>query len=441
LLFLAGPILLENALHIVVGVTDTYLANNLYPDRPADTAAAAAAVGSVTYLLWLLSMIGGAVGTGATAIVARAIGARRRREANACAGQAVLLGAAMGLAFGALLAGAGPWLAPMFNLDAEPTRLVGEYLRILGFGVPAVVVLIAANAALRGAGDTITPALAMGAVDLLNAVLSFTLVRGWFGLPEMGFAGLAIGTAIAYGVGGLIAVGVLFLGRSGLKLAWGRLWPRGGMIRRIVNVGAPSGLDSGLHWGANFVVLYFVNALGDVGAAAHNATIRLESFSFMLGFAVAVAGQTMVGQALGRGDVAEARRAAGLAFLLAAGIMSSLGVSFLTVPYFWAGWLTEVPAITEATASALWVCAFSQIGFAAYLVFAGALRGAGDTRAVLVRNVISNFGVRVPGVVLAVHHFGWGLSAVWAVLALELWLRGGLMAWHFWRGRWAEVQV
>ena len=441
LLALSAPIFVENALHVVVGVTDTYLANNLVPGDAAANETAAAAVGSVTYLLWLLGMVAGAVGTGATAIVARAIGGRHRREANTCAGQAILLAAIVGGAAGVLLVVLGPMLAPIFNLGPAPTRLVGEYLRVLGFGVPAVVVLVTANACLRGAGDTLTPALSMGAVDALNAVLSFALVRGWFGLPAIGFAGIAVGTAAAYAVGGAIAITVLLRGSGGLRLIPARLWPRPLMIRRILKIGVPGGIDSGLHWSCNFVVLFLVNALGSVQAAAHNAAIRLESFSFMTGFAVAVAAQTMVGQALGRRDEAEARRAAWLAFAAAGGLMSAFGVTFLLFPRVWAGWLTDVTDITGAAAQSLSIAALSQPGFALYLVFAAALRGAGDTAAVLWRNLASNLLVRVVGVVLAVQVLGLGLAAVWVVIAVELWVRGTLLALRFAGGKWAGREV
>jgi Na+-driven multidrug efflux pump len=118
LVLLSLPVLAEHALHILVGMTDTYLANNLVTttglsgealDRAqAVNAAAGAAVGSVTYILWFVGLIVTAIGTGATAIIARAIGGRHRRLANKVCGQAILAASIAGVIFGVgLFAGAG----------------------------------------------------------------------------------------------------------------------------------------------------------------------------------------------------------------------------------------------------------------------------------------------------------------------------------------------
>src|SRR5437879_2357464 len=83
-------------LHMVVGLNDTYLANKL----PRDAAAAGAAVGTITYLLWFFNLLVAAVGTGSTAIIARAKGARHRRQANSVTGQSMSAAILLGLIVG-----------------------------------------------------------------------------------------------------------------------------------------------------------------------------------------------------------------------------------------------------------------------------------------------------------------------------------------------------
>ena len=82
LLFLAGPVFAEQVLHMLVGLNDTYLANHVEAHASAKNAAASAAVGTVSYMLWFVGLMTGAVGTGATAIIARATGAKHRSLAN-----------------------------------------------------------------------------------------------------------------------------------------------------------------------------------------------------------------------------------------------------------------------------------------------------------------------------------------------------------------------
>src|SRR5688572_15594482 len=99
LLLLAAPVLAEHALHIIVGLTDTYLANHLETSK----AEATAAVGTVGYIFWFIGLFAGAVGAGSTAIIAREIGAKHRRRANSVCGQSMLFAAILGVALGVLL--------------------------------------------------------------------------------------------------------------------------------------------------------------------------------------------------------------------------------------------------------------------------------------------------------------------------------------------------
>src|SRR5688572_16101005 len=102
LILLSAPIAVEQTLHMLVGLTDVYLAGHL-AEHATD---ATAAIGVIAYMTWLVGLVAGAIGTGATAIIARATGARHRSLANSVCGQSVgaalLIGgalAALGLAF------------------------------------------------------------------------------------------------------------------------------------------------------------------------------------------------------------------------------------------------------------------------------------------------------------------------------------------------------
>src|SRR5882672_7208051 len=108
LLLLAGPVFAEQVLHMLVGLNDTYLANHVVRLNGSMSAAvidaartrmaaAAAAVGTVSYILWFVGLITGAVGSGATAIISRATGARHRRLANSICGQAMSAAAIVGI--------------------------------------------------------------------------------------------------------------------------------------------------------------------------------------------------------------------------------------------------------------------------------------------------------------------------------------------------------
>jgi putative MATE family efflux protein len=441
LLWLALPVLAENILHIFVGLNDTYLASHL----PSEAPAATAAIGLVTYVLWLIGLIAGAIGTGSTAIIARAVGAKHQRLANSVCGQSVTAAVIAGVVTTVIVAILASPIVRMMGLGPQNPAMGFSiyYLRILGLSLPFMMLMLAANSCLRGAGDSVTPAIAMIIVDVVNVIFSFALTRGWFGLPVMGFRGIAIGTVIAYTIGGLIQFGVLVSGYGKIRLFLHRLRPHWTTMKRVLRIGIPNGVEGGIAWVAQFFILGIIFHIDPTNtqSAAHIITIRLESLSFMTGLAVATAAATVVGQSLGMKDVRRATRAANLSFLIGGGMMCIGGICFILFRHQLAHFLGKEPAIANLSATCLLITAFAQPGFAASLVYGGALRGAGDTFAVMVINLASILALRLVGVMivtLLLHH---GLEAVWIVLACELSLRGLFMYGRFLQGGWKTVEV
>jgi len=439
ILWLSLPILAENVLHMAVGLNDTYLASHL----PTFSAAATAAIGSITYVLWLLGLIAGAIGTGSTAIIARAVGGKHQRLANSVCGQSITVAVVCGAIVAGIMVVLAIPLTRLTGLSAESYQYALYYLRVLSISVPFMVLMLAANACLRGAGDSLTPAIAMIVVDVVNMFFSFALTRGWFGLPVMGFRGIAIGTVIAYIAGGVIQFSVLVRGRGGLRLYLHRLRPHWDTMRRVLRIGIPSAAENLLTWIAQFSIVIIINKLDhtNVMAAAHIITVRIESLSYMSGLAVAMAAATVVGQSLGMRDPRRAARAAHLAYLVGGGGMSLVGICFILFRHQLAHVLTNDPQIMSLTATCLLITAFAQPGFACSLVYAGALRGAGDTFVVMIVNLASIICLRLAGVVIVTLGLGYGLPAVWMVLAVELTLRGLFVLGRFVHGGWKHVEV
>jgi putative MATE family efflux protein len=439
LLVLALPMVAENVLHMMVGLTDVYLASHL----PVNAAPATAAVGSISYVLWLIGLIAGAIGTGSTAIIARAIGAKHQSLANSVCGQSVTASVLTGVL-----------LSIFFLLFAQPCAMLtglGEdaydyalfYIRILGLSLPFSILMYAASAALRGAGDSLTPAISMIVVDVVNMGFSAALSRGWWGFPVLGFRGIAIGTVIAYVVGGALLFVVLLKGRGRLRLYTHRLRPHWLTLKRIFRIGIPSGTESLLAWIAQFMIIIVINRADptNVMAAAHIIAVRVEALSYLIGYAVATAAATLVGQALGMRAEHRARRAAYLSYAVGGGAMACGGIIFICLGRTLTGFMSDSSAIAGLAAWCLFITAFAQPGFAAAMIFAGALRGAGDTFWVMVLNLASILCIRLPAALIV----GWllhlGLFAIWIVLATELNIRGLAVYLRFWQGGWRHVRV
>ncbi|HET6248490.1 MAG TPA: MATE family efflux transporter, partial [Tepidisphaeraceae bacterium] len=422
LLALALPVFAENALHMVVGLNDTYLANKL----PHNAAAAGAAVGTVTYLLWFFNLLVSAVAAGSTAIISRAKGARHRRQANSVTGQSITVGLFMGVGVGVLMFVFARQVIESSGLSESASRFALPYLKMLSVTLPFLLTMSIASACLRGNGNTLAPAIALIVVDIVNVIFSWGLCRGIWGMPKLGFNGIALGTIIAYVVGGVLQFVVLLSGVAGLRLYWHRLLPHATMIRRLFKIGLPAGVESLLNWLANFGVIYIINRLDATNAFAnaHMNAVRIESISFMTGFAFAAAAATMVGQSLGMKDPQRARQSAYLAYAMGGGAMTLIGVFFIFFGSIPARMISPDPHIAELTARCLFITGFIQSGFAAYAVFAGALRGAGDTFFVMLFSLVSVLFLRLIGVIIVGGILHKGLGAIWVVLAAELFCRG-----------------
>jgi putative MATE family efflux protein len=440
LLVLALPVILEQLCHTVVGLTDTWLANNLL----RDAAPAAAAVGTISYITWFVGLIVGAVGTGSTALISRAKGARHRRLANSVAGQSIVAAAVVGVTLGAVAYFGAVFWVRMSGLEGQAAVFALSFLKLISFSLPFMTVLFAANACLRGAGDTLTPAIAMILVDVVNVICSFGLTYGKWGFPRLGFSGIASGTVIAYTVGGVVQIVVMLSGLGGVRLHLHRMRPHWHTMRRILRIGLPSGAEGLFIWIANFVIVVIINRMDPsaIASAAHMNAIRIESISYLPGYAFAIAASTMVGQSLGMKNWRRARRSGYVAYSVGGAVMTFFGLVFILHGKTLSHWmLPNQPAVAELCGKCLFLTGFAQAGFAAAMIFSGALRGAGDTLTVMMMNLSSILGFRLLGVLAAVFIFGGGLIAVWVVLCIDLLIRG-ILAWaRFAAGKWRHVEV
>src|SRR5262245_44197046 len=208
MLALALPVLAEESLNLLVGYTDWFLAGHFLPgDEPK------AAMGLISYVLWILPNLFAVIGIGTLAIVARLIGAGQREEAAHVARQSLLAGggaAVIGMAAAFTLGGRFVWA---MQLRGEAARLATRYINIVTPAIPLIMCEYVGTACLRGAGDTVTGLLARVVMNMVNVALSTSLITGLGLFPPVGWDGLAIGAACGHATAGLI---VLFrLARGG----------------------------------------------------------------------------------------------------------------------------------------------------------------------------------------------------------------------------------
>ena len=431
---LALPATGEQMLSMMVGIVDTFLVGHL-------GAASLAAVGLAIQWVFLAHTLLGAIATGSTALIARSIGAKEPWEANKVIRQSVLLGTLIGL--GCSLLGISLALPAVLLLgaQAEVIGLSTAYLRIVAAFLFFAALMFIGNASLRGAGDTRTPLYVMLVVNLVNILVAVTAINGLFGLPKMGVAGSAMGAAAGQMVGGMLVIAILLKGRSGIQLTLTHFRTDWTMIRRILHVGLPTGVEQLFFRTGNMAYVRILASMGITIYAANQVAINAWSLSFMPGFGFAIAATTLVGQSLGARDPDGAQQRGYTAYRIGAMLMGAIGLTFVLFPAQIMGFFTNDPEVIAAGTMPLRLMGLFQPILAASMIFAGGLRGAGDTRWPMVATAVGIWLVRLPLAYLLAIVLGWGLIGAWTGMTIDLTVRGALNFLRYRGGRWKTTQV
>lgn len=433
--------LLEQVLAFCVGLTDLLISGRIGSD--ADRVAILDAMGLGGYVGWFFNILQGAVATGVMALVSRATGAGDSKLSNRALGQGVWLGAAAGFLSLLLLQAGIPLLIVGIGLGRDASGFAESYLRLLAISAPFGGAMFAINAALRGAGDTRTPFIGMCVVNGVNMLVSGTLALGPAPFGGHGIEGIAMGTISGW-VAGLLTVCLLLARKNGV-LRWSieALKFHSATMLRIVRVGAPQALEIAFMWSIHAYGVHVIATLpGEGNLGAHILAIRVESMSFLPGWAIGTAGAALVGQYLGAGSKEMAVRAVRLCWKVAVTLMLGMGIFFV----FGRDLLIELMApgseLHQQLASPLvLICAVAQPFFATCIILKTSMRGAGATNIVMRWSFGSMIFYRI-GVLYFLRDREWfDLRIVWIIFALDLCTQALVFTWVHFRGKWLDAKV
>jgi len=364
--------------------------------------------------------------------------------ANRGLGQAVWLGIAAGCGSLLLLTFGISVLIKWIGLSAEAAAQADVYLKILAISGPFSGAMFAINAALRGSGDTRTPFFAMVVVNCVNMGMSWLFVFGPDPIGGHGISGIAYGTVAGW-IAGLCTV-VLLLGRGKKDaLHWSRksLRPHGETLMRILRVGAPQAMEIAGMWLIHAFGIRVISNLKDEGTlGAHILAIRVESMSFLPGFAIATAAAALAGQYLGAGSKEMAVRAVRFSWRAAVILMSLMGLFFVLGRHHLIGWMAPGSELhAELAAPLLVVCALAQPFFATCIILKTSMRGAGATNMVMRWSFGSMIFYRVIVLTVLAKMEMLSLTGVWIVLTMDLITQAGIFIWLHFQGKWLGAKV
>jgi len=436
ILALAIPAIVENLLTTIVLFANTIFIGWLRDD------AALAAVGLSNKFLWIANGLFRAVAIATTAMVAHFLGKKDLETAKRTAAQSLSVGVLAAVVATAIGIPLSDDLLMLMGAESEVVHQGSLYMKIILATSVLSFPMLVAGGVMRGAGDTRTPMIISLATNVWNVVAGYGLIFGPGPLPELRLVGAALATSTARALGGCLALGVLFTGRTVLQLEPRSLlnWNRH-LAWRIVRLALPNAGEQAVGRLGSILFMRILAALGTVALAAHQVAEQVESLSFMAGSGFTVVTTTLVGQSLGasREDMAELSIRRTLMF--ACGVMGTMAICFALFGQQMVVIFGASPKVLNLAGRALQIGALEQVPLAVHMVLAGGLRGAGDTRTPM---YITMFGVlffRVAVVYLFTITLGWGLAGVWLGTSVDWIGRAALMVVLFRRGRWKSVHV
>jgi len=282
----------------------------------------------------------------------------------------------------------------------------------------------------------------------LNIPLNYALIFGRCGFPEMGITGAAVATVAAWGVNVILLTALIFKRKNspfGVFSSFAFDWS---LLQRLLRFGVPGSLQFTLDILSFTIFLLLVGRIGTIELAATNIVISINSVTFMPSMGVSQGISVMVGQALGRQDVDGAKRSvwSAIHMLLCYIVVVDLIFIFLPEqvlsPFIQTGISpANQEAIMTIGAQLLMIISAYILLDAMYMVFSGALKGAGDTRFLMICVGCTSLLLFIIPVYVGITWFDMGIGGAWlCVLSFIIGLFF-LSAGRYRIGKWQKMLV
>lgn len=428
LLRLGAPNVLVMLAQAGVGLMETYFVGKLGTDALAGMALVFPAV----MLMQMTSA--GAMGGGIASAIARALGARRRDDADALVLHALLIAAVFALVFMITVVAGGRWLYTRMGGSGGALDAALVYSNWVFGGALLVWLFNTLSAVIRGTGNMALPAYVTVAGAVLLLPLSPLLIFGWGPLPGLGIAGGAIALLLYYLAGSAVLAAYLWSPRSllrpslrGLQLRWALFAD----ILRVGLVGTVSTVATNLAIG---ITTALVGAYGTAAIAGYGTASRLEYLLVPLVFGLGAPLVAMVGTCIGAGQRERALRATWIGAAIAFAMTEAIGLWAAAYPAAWLSLFNTEPAMIEAGSQYLRIVGpwYGFFGLGLVLYFAS--QGAGRLLWPVLGN-IARLVVAVAGGWLALHG-GYAIAGVFAAQAAAMVVYGIANAWTIAGGAW-----
>lgn len=427
LLMFALPLLVGNVFQQMYNTVDSIVVGKFVGKE------ALAAVGSVGPIINTLIGIFGGFAVGAGVLISQYYGAHDEQSVHDCVQTAILLT----LVLSVVLTAVGVFCTPLFvKMMQTPDDVIpdaSEYLRIYFSGLAGLLIYNIGSGILRAVGDSRRPLYFLIVSAVTNTVLDIVFVAVF----RMGIAGVAIATILAQFISAILVLIVLTRTDGSYRVCWTKLRFHPVMLRRILLIGTPTAIQSGVTSFSNVFVQSYINRFGSACMAGWTAYSKIDAFAMLPITSIAMSATTFVGQNIGACDRVRAKQGTSCAIRLSLIITALILIPLMVFAEQLVGLFNTEPDVLSfgirfirQISPFYLLCVFNQ-------VYGGALRGAGDTKApmfIMLLSFVAFRQVYLFTVYSLTHSITWvamGYPAGWILCSVILFL-------YYRSGRWQK---
>ncbi len=404
---------------------------------------AISAVGYTIQPKFLMMTMFQAMNVGATALVARYKGAGDRERANLAMHQSIMITFLLSIVFSVIGYVFARPLVIFMGAETEQAISAGtEYFQIQMLLFPISSLVLAITAILRGVGQTRVSMVYNIVANIVNVACGFLLINGMWFFPRLEIVGAAWAVNISQIVAFIIAAIAIVRGSDILQFEFSKLFHwKAEIIRALVKIGAPAMVEQLVMRSGMIIYTKTVTSLGEATYAAHIIANNIMSLSFMNGQAFGIAATSLLGQSLGRERADHGRAYVRRCRQYGMIVSIIMAVAFIFLGKQICGLYTDDQWTISLAASVLVVAAIMQPLQSSQLILAGALRGAGDTKAVAFCTFVGIIIIRPLVSLTLINLFNVGLIGAWIAFLLDQSIRSVYTLVRFNSGKWQKITI
>lgn len=360
---------------------------------------------------------------GVTVVGALYFGEGRRDKCRRTVEQAFVTGIPIGLVVTALIALFPRWFINLFTSDPQIVERAIGYLRISAIGLPFVAISCFVTAAFQSQGNTKTPMVIAGLVNVVNIIFGFLLIFGNLGCPAMGLEGAAVALVIAQISGAVIGLALLYNKRMGLlhTSAHGKSFfsfdkP---YLREIYTTGLPASGENLLWQFATIIISRVILSYGTESYAAYQLGLQTESICDMLSIGFITASTTLAANAIGKRDDLLYKMYFKQMFRISMVVSVFCSALLFLCPRFLMSILTDKAELIDIGVKYVFIMGFAQIPQNLSKIYNGTIRAAGHKYVPMMVSFTGIWLVRVALCCLSGWVFHWDIVALWWAILLD----------------------